>query len=112
MLRLGHKNRFSLSARVGVKRITGAGRLAYKHSESIEKGAGLVSDVAGKASGALGTAASVAALTGFGAPVAAGLATAGGAAGSLAVGAGAVRKGAQGVNRVKDANRKIDQFLG
>lgn len=112
MLRLATKGKVGFSARVGVKRISGAGRLAYKHSESIEKGAGIVSDVAGKASGALATAASVAALTGFGAPVAAGLATASGATGSLAVGAGAVRKGAQGLNRVKDANRKIDQFFG
>ena len=112
MLRLATKGRAGFSARIGVKRITGASKLAYKHSESIERGAGMVSDVAGKASGALGTAATVAALTGFGAPVAAGLAAAGGAAGTLSAGAGMVSKGAGGVNRVKSANRAIDRFLG
>jgi len=111
MLRLGNKT-YRLSPRLGVKRITGAGRLAYKHSESIEKNAGLVSDVAGKASGVLATGATLAAMTGLGVPVAAGLGSASAAAGSLAVGAGAISKGAQGVNRVKEANRRIDQFFG
>ena len=111
MLRLGNKT-YRLSPRLGVKRITGAGRLAYKHSESIEKNAGLVSDVAGKASGVLATGATLAAVTGLGVPLAAGLGSASAAAGSLSAGAGLVRRGAQGVNRVKDANRKIDQFLG
>lgn len=111
-MRLGRKNQFSQAANLGVKQVGGAGRLAYKHSEGIEKTAGLVSDVAGKASGVLATGATLAALTGLGAPVAAGLGSASAAAGTLSAGAGYVRKGAQGVNRVKDANRKIDQFLG
>ena len=111
MLRLSHKNKFSSAARIGVKRVGGAGRLAYKHSEGIEKGAGVVQDVASKIAGAAGTGATLAAMTGAGAPVAGALASVGGAAGALAGGAGAVRKGAQGVSRVKAANRRIDQFL-
>ena len=111
MLRLGNKT-YRLSPRLGVKRITGAGRLAYKHSESIEKNAGLVSDIAGKASGVLATGATLAALTGLGAPVAAGLGSASAAAGTLSAGAGYAAKAAQGVNRVKEANRRIDQFFG
>jgi len=112
MLRLSHKNKFSLSARLGVKRVGGAGRLAYKHSEGIEKGAGVVESVAGKLGAAAGTGATLAALSGAGAPVAGGLAAVGGGLTALSKGAGMVKTGAQGVSRVKDANRRIDQFLG
>ena len=112
MLRLATKGKVGLSARVGVKRVGSAGRLAYKHSEGIERGAGMVESVAGKLGAAAGTGATVAALTGLGAPVAGGLAAVGGGLTALSKGAGMVKTGAQGVSRVKDANRKIDQFLG
>lgn len=112
MLRLATKGKVGFSARLGVKRVGGAGRLAYKHSEGIEKGAGIVESVAGKLGAAAGTGATVAALSGAGVPVATGLAAVGGGLTALSKGAGMVKTGAAGVSRVKEANRRIDQFLG
>ena len=111
-MRLGHKNKFSLASRIGLKQVGSAGRLASKHSENIEGVAGSVESVANKVAGAAGTAASVAALTGFGAPVAGALAGISGSAATLGRGAGMVRSGAEKVNRIKSANRMIDRFLG
>jgi len=112
MLRLATKGKVGFSARLGVKRVSSAGRLAYKHSEGIEKGAGVVESVAGKLGAAAGTGATLAALSGAGVPIATGLAAVGGGLTALSKGAGVVKTGAAGVSRVKDANRRIDQFLG
>ena len=119
--RLGNKvHSFKLSTGARrMKKAGGAARLGLKHSggvadkaEMIEKGANIVA-------GGLGTAASVAALTGAGVPVATGLAAVGGAVGTVGRVAGAVGAGARKaqkvdkvVSRVEDANRRIDRAFG
>ena len=53
-----------------MKKAEGGVRLAVKNSEGISSKAGMVESVAGKVSAAAGTGATLAALTGAGAPVA------------------------------------------
>lgn len=122
MLRLATKGKVGFSARVGVKRVKrglSAGRAGLKHSGEVADRAEMVESVANKLAGGLGTAATVAALTGFGAPVAGGLAAAGGAVGTVGKVAGAVGTGARKaeklntvVSRAEDANRRIDRAFG
>lgn len=119
MLRLGNK-RITFSARLGVKRIgrgLSAGRAGLKHSGAIADKAEMVEGVANKVAGALGTGATLTALTGGGAPLAGALATAGGVVGGIGKVAGVVGAGArkaqkvdQVVSRVEDANRRINQL--
>ena len=119
MLRLGNK-RITFSARLGVKRIgrgLSAGRAGLKHSGAIADKAEVVEKGANIVAGALGTGATVSALTGFGAPVAGALATAGGVVGGIGKVAGAVGAGARKaekvdkvVSRVERANQAINQL--
>jgi len=119
--RIGQKNvsfKLSTGAR-RMKKIGGAARLGLKQSGAVADKAELIEKGANVVAGALGTGATVAALTGFGAPVAGGLAAAGGAIGTVGKVAGAVGMGARKaekvdkvVTRVEDANRRIDQAFG
>jgi hypothetical protein len=105
MLRLGNK-RITFSARLGVKRIgrgLSAGRAGLKHSGAIADKAEMVEGVANKVAGALGTGATLTALTGGGAPLAGALATAGGVVGGIGKVAGVV-------SRVERANQAINQL--
>ena len=108
MFRLGHKI-YQGGKRLGEKAVSAGkalGQKAYENVEKISGIAGTVENVAGKISGGLGTAATMAALTGFGAPVAAGLASAGAAAGAVSKGAGMVQERASQAAAVKDKVEK------
>lgn len=119
--RLGNKvHSFKLSTGARrMKKAGGAARLGLKHSGGVADRAEMVESVANKVAGGLGTAATLAALTGAGAPVAGGLAAAGGAVGSVGKVAGVIGSGARKaqkvdkvVSRVEDANRRIDRAFG
>ena len=116
--RLGNKvHSFKLST--GARRLRKGGevaRLGLKHSGSVADKAEMVEGVT-KVAGALGTGATLTALTGGGAPLAGALATAGGVVGGIGKVAGAVGAGArkaqkveQVVSRVERANQAINQL--
>ena len=103
-VRFGHKT-YNSGVKGRLNKVGGAARLGLKQS--------------GNVAGGLGTAATLAALTGAGAPVAGGLAAVGGAIGSIGKVAGVVGAGArkaqkvdQVIGRVENANRAIDRFVG
>jgi hypothetical protein len=110
IMRLGNK-KFTLSSRVGVKRIGAGSRLAYKHSEKIEDVSDKVASGAGALAGGLTTAAGVIGSTGVGAPVAAGLLTAAGLAGSTAAAAKGVNLYSGYVNKGKRAAAQFDALF-
>ena len=119
MLRLGNKQ-IRFSARLGVKRlgrIAGAGRAGLKHSGAVADKAEMVEGIANKVAGGLGTAATLTALTGGGAPLAGAIGAVGGAVGAVGKVAGVIGSGARKaekvdkvVSRVERANQAINQL--
>ena len=116
--RIGQKvHSFKLSTgAMRMKKAGGFARVGLKHSGGVADRAEMVESVANKVAGGLGTAATVAALSGAGVPVATGLAAVGGAVGTVGKVAGVVGAGARIaekvdkiVSRVEDDNRIIDR---
>ena len=117
--RLGTKvHSFKLST--GARRLRKGGevaRLGLKHSGGVADKAEMVEGIANKVAGGLGTAATLTALTGGGAPLAGAIGAVGGAVGAVGKVAGVIGSGARKaekvdkvVSRVERANQAINQL--